>query len=58
MVKQVKTSLVCSWCFREALTNITYIGEYVAKIECESCSHVFEVPRTVLYSYLISGWEK
>ena len=58
MVKQIKTSLVCSWCFKEALTNITYIGDCIAKIECENCNHVFEVSRTVLYSYLISDWEK
>jgi len=58
MVKQIKTSLVCSWCFKEALTNITYVGDSIAKIECENCNHVFEVSRTVLYSYLISDWEK
>lgn len=58
MVKQIKTSLVCSWCFKEALTNITYVGDSIARIECENCNHVFEVSRTVLYSYLLSDWEK
>ena len=57
MVKQIKTSLVCSWCFSEALTTITYVGDSIAKIECENCKHVFKVPRTVLYSYLISDCE-
>ena len=58
MVKQMETSLTCSWCFSEALTTITYVGDSIAKIECENCTHVFEVPRTVLYSFLISDWEK
>lgn len=58
MVKQTRTSVVCSWCFSEALTTITYVGDSIAKIECENCKHVFKVPRTVLYSYLISDWEK
>ncbi len=58
MVKQIKTSQVCSWCFKEALTDITYIGDCITKIECENCNHVFEVSRTVLYSYLISDWDK
>lgn len=58
MVKQTKTSLVCSWCFSEASTIVTYVGDFIAKIECENCKHVFEVPRTVLYSHLISDWER
>lgn len=58
MVKQTKTSLMCSWCFSESLTTVTYVGDLIAKIECENCNHVFEVPRKVLHSYLISDWEK
>ncbi len=58
MVKQIRTSLVCSWCFSEASTIVTYVGDSIAKMECENCNHVFEVSRTVLHSYLVSDWEK
>ncbi len=58
MVKQMKTSLVCSLCFSKALNTSTCVGVSISKMECENCNHLFEVPRTVLHSYLISDWEK
>ena len=58
MVKQIKSRLVCSWCFSEADTLVTYIADSIAKIECQNCGHIFKVSRPTLYSYLVSDWER
>jgi len=58
MVKQIKTTLLCSWCFREAPTLITYVADSIVRIECQKCGHLFKVSRATLYSYLVSDWEK
>ncbi|MCD6082640.1 bh protein [Candidatus Aerophobetes bacterium] len=58
MVKEVKTTLLCSWCFKEAPTIITYVGDSIVRIKCESCGHTFKVSSEMLCSYLISDWRK
>ena len=57
MVKQIKTNLVCSWCFKEASHRVVYIGDSIARIECQNCGHIFRVSRATLYSYLLYDWE-
>ena len=58
MMKEVKTTLHCSWCLSEAPTLITYIGDSIVKIECKSCGHVYRISRAALYSSILSEWEK
>jgi len=35
MIRQVKTTLRCSWCLSEAPTLITYMGDSIVKMECQ-----------------------
>ena len=58
MIRQVKTSLYCSWCLSEAPTLITYIGDSIVKIECQSCGHTYRISKASLYSSILSEWEK
>ena len=48
---------MCSQCFTEAPTLITYVEDSIVKIECERCGYVFRVSRTTLCSHLLSDWE-
>lgn len=58
MIRQIKTSLYCSWCLSEAPTLITYIGDSIVKIECKNCGHVYRISRAALYSCILSEWER
>ena len=58
MIKEVKTSLYCSWCLSEASTLITYIGHSIVKIECKSCGHIYRISKASLYSSILSEWER
>ncbi len=58
MIKQIKTTLYCSWCLREAPTLITYMGDSIVKIECQSCGHIYRISKAALYSCILSEWEK
>ncbi|TET13433.1 hypothetical protein E3J84_00050 [Candidatus Aerophobetes bacterium] len=48
---------MCSQCFTEALTLITYVGDSIARIECERCGYIFRISKATLYSHLLSDWE-
>ena len=57
MIKQIRTNLICSWCFTEAPNRVIYIGDFIARIDCENCGHIFKVSRATLNSYLLYDWE-
>jgi len=58
MIRQVKTTLRCSWCLSEAPTLITYMGDSIVKMECQSCGHIYRISKASLYSSILSQWER
>jgi len=58
MVKETKTTLLCSWCFKESPILITSIGGFIVRMKCESCGHTFKVPTEMFYSYFLSDWKR
>jgi len=58
MIRQIKTTLHCSWCLSEAPTLITYIGDSIVKMECQSCGHIYRISKASLYSSILSEWER
>ncbi|MCD6257101.1 bh protein [Candidatus Aerophobetes bacterium] len=52
-MKEVRTTLLCSNCFKEAPMKILYIGNSMAKITCESCGYTIKVaPEEAIELYL------
>jgi len=58
MIKEVRTTLLCSWCSKETPNIITYVGDSIARIKCQSCGHTLKISPETLYSYLISDWRR
>lgn len=43
-MKNMKTSLMCSRCFKNSSVNITYVGGSTVKLTCEDCGYTIRMP--------------
>lgn len=58
MIKETKTTLLCSWCFKESPILITSVGGFIVRMKCQRCGHIFKVPTEMFYFSLFSDWKK
>ncbi|MCD6406845.1 hypothetical protein J7L81_03120 [Candidatus Aerophobetes bacterium] len=42
-MKEIKTTLICSHCFKESPVRITYLEESTVKLTCERCGHTIRI---------------
>jgi len=54
MIKETKTTLLCSWCFKESPILITSVGGFIVRMKCQRCGHIFKVPAEMFYFSLFS----
>jgi len=56
-MREVKTTLVCSHCFKESAVRITYLGDSTIKITCESCGHITKVSPESISTFFSKDWK-
>ena len=56
-MREAKTTLLCSHCFKESEVRITYLGNSLVKITCESCGYVTKVSSESIPRSLSKDWK-
>jgi len=57
-MKQIKTTLVCSHCFKESPIRITYLRNSPIRLTCENCGYTIKLSGITEQELSLSQWER
>jgi len=56
MIKQVKTTLLCSNCLEESPFLLTYLGDSLIKMECLKCGYTSKIASEEIHRAFLRDW--
>ena len=57
-MEDIKTSLVCSHCFKESPVKITYLENSMIKLTCERCGYTVKISQRLTPDFSLIKWER
>jgi len=55
-MKDTKTSLVCSHCFKDSSVKITYLKNSTVKLTCENCGYTVRISSEAASHFSFTEW--
>lgn len=58
-MREIRTNLICSRCFKESPVRITYLGDSIVQMRCENCGNSMRVhSKSSVPHFSLKEWER